>query len=349
MSLIIEACDCAGKTTLLGKILGCALKRLSMNRAIGYGSLEVQHFGRLPETFDYYLDYLNNIGINTISDRFFFSELVYGPIMRGHVSEKFDWMNQTMVSQELLVQGSLVVRCTAPFRVIEERYAARGDEYIKNLETMKLIVNDFENLDLHSFVGSNFLNVDTSTPVPDEIIERIVDAWFKNRERALEYRKIGAGWGSLDEGKVLVIGERPGKDYAFAPQYHCRPFAVPNPIKRNHDVISSSTEWVMRMLRDSGLKPADYHITNVYHSSLNETKLDEEIEFLKPEKIVVMGNIARQVVKDIGVDKTTTCFFMPHPQYLRRFHQKRYNEFLAHFTNFVKSDFLTHAVKEWSV
>jgi hypothetical protein len=344
--LILESVDLAGKSTLFSQLLPKMLKKLSRTTSDGYGSVKTFHYGLLPDSFDYYKDYLKNISVDAISDRFSFSELVYGPILRGAVNPKFDQSRQDMIKLELLVTGSIVLHCQCPLDEIAKRFKERGDENIDKLATFEKIIAGFKELDF----GINYVPVDTSAPVSDDLIDKIVESWYHLRQRALSYAKIGGGWGSLDENKLLVIGERPNLDSTADGACWPRPFSVPNPVNKSGDKISSSTDWVLSMLRRVGLHPNDFHVTNVYHTpTTHETRLAEEIDFLKPRKIIVMGTTARNAaLNDLGINKLVPVFDMPHPQHLRRFYQSHFEPFCVHLENFVKSNFRgIGGLKEW--
>ena len=72
--LIIEGSDLVGKTTLIKEICTEATKR-------GFPMIP-QHFGLLPDNWDFYQDYLDYINKRTVMDRFVLSEIVYGEILR---------------------------------------------------------------------------------------------------------------------------------------------------------------------------------------------------------------------------------------------------------------------------
>jgi hypothetical protein len=315
------------------------LKRLSSQRTIGYGSLKVHHFSLLPPSFDYYKDYLKNIYIDGVSDRFHFSELVYGPVLRGKVNPLFDDSRQDMVQLELLVTGSLFVYCKCKLETIAERFVKRGDENVKKIETLKDIVTAFDSFNF----GIDGCVIQTDTEVSETRLNQVVDDWFRLRERAKRYAEIGNGWGTLDEGCTLVVGERPNDEGTYWP----RPFSVPNPIKKSPG-LSSSTDWVLTMLRLVELMPRDFHVTNAYPTpTSNESTLANEIEFLKPKRIIAMGKTASDMIKEIGIQNKVPVMIMPHPQYLRRFYQSSFACCVEHVRNFVMSKYPGGAVKEW--
>ena len=72
--LIIEGSDLVGKTTLIKELCTEATKR-------GFPMIP-QHFGLLPDSWNFFGDYLDYIVDTTVMDRFILSEVIYGEILR---------------------------------------------------------------------------------------------------------------------------------------------------------------------------------------------------------------------------------------------------------------------------
>lgn len=128
MFIIVEGPDGAGKTTLIEK-----LKQQ-------FSSCEVIHFGEIDDPskyFDIYMQtiteqYKNRIGI-TILDRCWYSDRVYGPIMRNKEEmpkEKARKLDQAVVENG----GGMVIYCDAPTHVLWTRCRERGETYITKPE-----------------------------------------------------------------------------------------------------------------------------------------------------------------------------------------------------------------------
>ncbi len=75
--LVIEGPDLVGKTTL-AKALIESIEMRSRVRP------EYQHFGRLPENWDYCRDYVKKVRQWCVTDRWWESEIAYGEAIRGH-------------------------------------------------------------------------------------------------------------------------------------------------------------------------------------------------------------------------------------------------------------------------
>lgn len=136
MIIIIEGPDGAGKTTLAKKI----------SEQTGYMLLHRTQ----PKTeedkkrmMDEYVQVIK-AGKNCIMDRCWYSEMVYGPIMRDESVISFVQMYE--LESLLARNGALIIHCTAPEQTLWKRCLRRGEDYIKDRETLKKIRDYFEDL-----------------------------------------------------------------------------------------------------------------------------------------------------------------------------------------------------------
>lgn len=122
MILIFEGPDGGGKSTLaklLAEQTGWPLKSFSYPRTEAEKSA----------MFDMYSEIIYSNTGNLIIDRSWYSEMVYGPLMRKEYVMKYDQMHELedMVNKH---GGGIIVYCTAPMQVLYERLQERGDDYI---------------------------------------------------------------------------------------------------------------------------------------------------------------------------------------------------------------------------
>lgn len=138
MIVIVEGPDGAGKTTLIEQ-----LKQGSRNAVY-------HHFGAPAsdeEAFDYYKTYAAAINSCTpdvlnIFDRSWYSDMVYGPVMRGRLEmsrEHADMLAAMVVANG----GGMVIYCTAPLKVLWSRCRTRGEEYVTKYEQLKDIAERY--------------------------------------------------------------------------------------------------------------------------------------------------------------------------------------------------------------
>jgi hypothetical protein len=129
--LIVEGSDLVGKTELC-KVL---INRLWSE---GYPVI-LQHFGLLPDDWDFYWDYLGFMNRRTVMDRFIMSEVVYGNVTRygSRISPEI----YCMLDAHLTLQASVTVVITATDdwmkRQCELVYEGR-DEMFKPDEIVKV-------------------------------------------------------------------------------------------------------------------------------------------------------------------------------------------------------------------
>jgi thymidylate kinase len=97
--------------------------------------------------FEMYANFIyNNKGRDIIVDRCWYSEIVYGPIVRKeHNLGKGDMyeLEKLVLSQG----GGMVIHCTANMKALWQRFSARGDDYIdQDLQLLHKIKKEYEHL-----------------------------------------------------------------------------------------------------------------------------------------------------------------------------------------------------------
>lgn len=136
MIIIIEGPDGAGKSTLASKI----------KEQTGY---MLMHRSQ-PKTeedkkrmMDEYVQVIK-AGKNCIFDRCWYSEMVYGPVMRDVSIISYPQMYE--LERLLAKNGALIIHCTAPEQTLWKRCLRRGEDYITERETFSKICNGFDAL-----------------------------------------------------------------------------------------------------------------------------------------------------------------------------------------------------------
>lgn len=141
MIILVEGPDGAGKSTLVDKI------------AAASRNARKWHFGAPindQAAFDYYKCYAVAIKECTpdtvnIFDRSWYSDMVYGPIMRQRIEmtqEHADMLSAMCVASG----GGLVVYCTAPIKTLWSRCRQRGETYVNSYETLSKLANEYTNV-----------------------------------------------------------------------------------------------------------------------------------------------------------------------------------------------------------
>ena len=136
MLYILEGPDGGGKTTLA--------ERLSvMTKA------KIKHFS-YPETDEekaaMFINYLNIVrrGGNVILDRCWYSDMCYGPILRGESNITYPQMYT--LERHAAAKGAMVIYCTDQPAILWQRATARGEEYVTSRENFDKICKAYEEL-----------------------------------------------------------------------------------------------------------------------------------------------------------------------------------------------------------
>jgi thymidylate kinase len=136
MIIIIEGPDGSGKTRLAEQL----------SKQTGY---KIRHRSK-PETEeertkmmdDYLVDIRSNK--NIIWDRSFYSEMVYGNVMRD--KSYINWTQMLQLETELANVGAIIIHCTADILKLWDRCKSRGEDYIKDIDKLEAIRDGFEEL-----------------------------------------------------------------------------------------------------------------------------------------------------------------------------------------------------------
>lgn len=136
MIIIIEGPDGSGKTTLAKKL----------SKQTGYPLVHRSAPKSDDEKTAMKEMYLRCIreGADAIFDRCWYSEMVYGPIMRD--ASVISYPNMYALEKRLTDHGALIIYCTGDPDVLWERCTERGEDYITDRETHLKICAGFEEL-----------------------------------------------------------------------------------------------------------------------------------------------------------------------------------------------------------
>lgn len=162
LTILVEGCDCAGKTALILKLLSA------------YGTVHYFHATRFT-TIEEYLEAFNTSAQVLIMDRCWISEAIYGPIVRGTepMKEEDVKLLNAAVQQRGAAQLFFV---NAAYEVILERFKQRGDDYITEEQLAKIYNAYLEKLHGACFynattpiieIRTDLLDTDMSVEVPD--------------------------------------------------------------------------------------------------------------------------------------------------------------------------------------
>ena len=136
MIIILEGPDGSGKSTLAEKI----------RQQTGYTLLHRSQ----PKTeedkkrmMDEYVQVIKS-GKNCIFDRAWYSEMVYGPVMRD--ASVIDYPQMYELEKLLARRGAIIIHCTNSLSTLWERCQERGEDYIVDWETFDKIWSGYDKL-----------------------------------------------------------------------------------------------------------------------------------------------------------------------------------------------------------
>ncbi len=125
MFIIVEGCDCVGKTTLvahLSKILGWEIKKFSQPKNSAY---------------EEYLSFFLTRGTPVILDRGYCGEEVYGPLWRG--KSDLEGLRFKNIEDIIAVHPSVFIYCETSKTEIKKRLIERGDAFTKVSEIDSIV------------------------------------------------------------------------------------------------------------------------------------------------------------------------------------------------------------------
>lgn len=125
MIIILEGPDGSGKTTLANKL----------QKQTGYMLLHRSQPKTEEEKARMMDEYMQVIkaGKNCIMDRCWYSEMVYGPVMRD--ASVIGYPQMYALEKQLARVGGLVIYCTGSLQTLWKRCLARGEDYVVDKDT----------------------------------------------------------------------------------------------------------------------------------------------------------------------------------------------------------------------
>lgn len=136
MIIIIEGPDGSGKSTLAEQL----------HRQTGYTVLHRTQPKTEEDKQRMMEEYIQVIraGKNVIMDRSWYSEMVYGPVMRD--TSIISYLQMYELERMVAKNGAIVIHCTAPETTLWKRCLRRGEDYITKRDTFHEICVGFRDL-----------------------------------------------------------------------------------------------------------------------------------------------------------------------------------------------------------
>lgn len=136
MIIIIEGPDGSGKTTLAEKL----------HKQTKYPIVHMSQPNSEEEKKLMLGEYLQTVrnGKNMIFDRCWYSEMVYGPIMRG--GSAISYPDMYMLEEQLAKAGAIIIYATGPKAALWQRCQKRGEDYITARSDFNAICENFDKI-----------------------------------------------------------------------------------------------------------------------------------------------------------------------------------------------------------
>lgn len=141
MNIFLEGPDATGKSNLaerMSKMYDMKIAKFS------YPKDKKEQFNM----YDMYVDFISKTR-DSVIDRCWYSEMIYGPIIREGSSISIEQMYQL---EQLCAdnEGAFIIHCNSPMDKLWKRFKKRGDDYIKeDFDTVNEIRYGYERL-MHS-------------------------------------------------------------------------------------------------------------------------------------------------------------------------------------------------------
>ena len=315
MLIALEGCDGTGKSTLAEDVA----ERIRQERPDD--EVHLLHAGPLKtDPYTAYLeplkDYVPNSGVHYVLDRWHVGERIYGPLYR----KKSAIDDATWVWLELKFAGMCMVtyHVTQPLDEIRRRLAVRGEDFLQD-EHVELVWKQFyDHLTLNNSAtfrgtvmpqGSNDLIVDQIVATA-----RTAEVFHQPRPRSFV--------GDVDAA-YLLVGDRRGGPGPYPYDGAFRP------------VNGNSATYLLKALYDAS-QGQHHELPHWQDFALINSAPDEEPDINDATEMVLeVATLGREAQKRAPKDVGITHF--PHPQYVRRFHNKRRTDYGELILNNIRS------------
>lgn len=297
MFLALEGTDGAGKSTLADAVVAEIESRFPDEKVERFHCSQLKRDPLDEYCFDVE-DYAPGTGRHIVADRWHWGETIYAPLYRGATQltpEKFRWAELFLASR-----GMVTFLVTAPMETIVRRLQRRGEDYLQPRDVER-VWTEFHAVSDVSAVAGDVL--DTGNESPETLARHAVrQAVFAENMAATTFTPQYIG--RTLPHSLLVGDVRGGKP----PHPTEAPFMPRG---------TSSGKFLFEAL------PSDLWWRGVGVVNAAETDVENLPDRFPSAGIVALGRNASDALKDHGVEHGA----VPHPQYVRRFHAGKREEY----------------------
>lgn len=279
--IVVEGPDGAGKTTLINEL---------------FPTWNQVHRGPLANPFKTYVEdicYVDKLQVPLVLDRFFYSELVYGPLVRA--GSKLTWAHCRMLERLLLAHEVVVVFALPPFETCQANYLKNHEnEYMTDKTKFLQLYNGYKKLieqHQHTLARVPVFVYDYTTMALDEGLKTAI----LNKQAPWNS---GPGVGCFRSGVTLLVGDRCSHD-----RYGSFPFV---------DDTGCSL-WLAQRLEEWGVPEKQLYWVNAFVAG--RVTDFSFVGKLAPRQVIALGLNASMELQRQGVRHQTVV----HPQHHKRF------------------------------
>lgn len=282
MRLILEGPDGAGKTTLAQHFV---------RQGHSYS-----HEGppKRSDLLQYYANVLLSSGPNTVFDRLYLGELVYGPIYRR--VDRLGIDGARLMSRLTRAMGIHEIVCLPPFSVCLKNWSSR--------KTIEMIQQEHQYYQIYSWYEK----------LVEQLGLRTYDYTKDNLPEFKFWNELPPGMVGDSRAKFLFVGEKANHDWLDLPFFSSQ----------------GSSFYLTQALIDAGYQEEELAFVNAYnldgelwHGWSNPYP---KLPYLK--KIITLGDRAYNAVTADDVPLSIWPERVPHPAYWKRFHSRERNVYV---------------------
>lgn len=304
--ILLEGVDGSGKTSLARDIVA-ELKKRYPNDKVDY-----LHAGPLKtDAYEAYLeplkDYRPNSGVHYVLDRWHAGERIYGPLYRG--KSKVDDATWVWLELKFAGLGMATFHVTQSLDVIRARLEARGEDFLKPEHVEHVHRAFFEHLTRDN--SATFSLVVRPEGDNENLVSRIIAEAYLAELCAAETPRSYVGHAGAP---YLLVGDRRGGPGPYPYDGAFRP------------VNGNSATYLLQALYDAS-KGRHWELPSWQDFAFINSAPDEEPQLLEEfQHHVALGVLGREAQKRVPLEVRGTSWF-PHPQYIRRFFNKRRDDY----------------------
>jgi hypothetical protein len=297
LQIVLEGCDCTGKTTLANK-----LEEYIM-RAFNTKHVNRMHEGLPPDApslFEHYAVKALTYPF-CIHDRLHLGERTYGPVKRNR--DNLGEIGQHIIDHIVFSHGFGLI-CAAPLKAVVKTWKKRREtEYLQKMEEL---VHIYELYQDRSFKLSGWEVIDPFDPEVVDLIRKRIE-FIAARDSQIPFDLgIGPSW-----SETLIVGEMSNHRMYDLPFFS----------------TAGSSAYLINTLMRLGIGH-NYYLTNAYRKDGSPRIMKPIIGDLKKlKRVLALGQQAAKML----VQQDIPCTCLPHPQFYHRFKHHEATEYLKLF------------------